>query len=75
MHPLIRSREWWAERYRRTQFPRQQSMSGRPPVPSFKNAMPWEVRSLLVLLAAYAVLLGGVGVAVAGFILWAIITG
>jgi hypothetical protein len=43
--------------------------------PFFKHALPWELKSLLALLGAFAVLVGFVAAAVAGFFFWAMLTG
>jgi hypothetical protein len=63
-----------AERYRWAQYPRQQLLPRQAPPPFFKVPMAWEARGLLVLFGSLGVAVGVVGLLVAGFVLWAIIT-
>lgn len=70
---MYRLQGWLAERFRFVQFPPER----RPAVarvPLFKNAMPWELRLLLIVAGVAALAVAAVAMVLAGVLLWAIVT-
>jgi hypothetical protein len=69
----FRLREWFARQYRRAPVPHQQ-FTRRPSATALKNPLPWQAKSLLMLLGVFAVVIGMVAVGVAGLMFWAIVS-